>query len=233
VGIRNFGSSLAIVVVITALMASDAHRPAVVALAAMLILLSFAAAASGQEPTGTDTRTLPSSAASAVSAVPSGPLLHPTLADFAWLAGEWHGTWGPRLALEAWTPPRAGAMLGSFQLSENGKTLVVELFTLTEEDGMLKLHIRHFTPSLLAWEKEGPVALNLKSVNPTTAIFENHADGEPKTATFTRQGADSYVSRFDLASEKGDAHITEIVYHRETASAPSKQPKQKHKGNAP
>lgn len=124
-------------------------------------------------------------------------------------------------------------MLGSFQLSENGKTLVVELLTLTEEDGTLKLHIRHFTPSLLAWEKQDPVDLNLKSANPTTTIFENHADGDPKTATFTRLGADSYVSRFELTSEKGDAHITEIVYQRQTASAPSKQSKRKQKRDAP
>ena len=216
-----------------ALMASNPHQPAVVALAGMLILVSFGALASAQEPAGTGAQTLPSSAASAVSAVPPAPRPQPTLADFAWLAGEWHGTWGPRLALEAWTPPRAGTMLGSFQLSENGKTLVVELLTLTDEDGMLKLHIRHFTPSLLAWEKQDAVALNLQSANPTTAIFENHADGEPKTATFTRLGADSYVSRFELTLEKGDAHITQIVYHRQTASAPSKQPKHKHERDAP
>jgi hypothetical protein len=214
-------------------MVSNAHQPAVVALAATLILLSFAAAASAQEPTGAGTQTFPSSAGSAVSAVPPGPLPQPTLADFAWLAGEWHGTWGPRPALEAWTPPHSGAMLGSFQLSENGKTLVVELLTLTEEDGVLKLHIRHFTPSLLAWEKKDPVILSLRSADPTTAIFENHADGEPKTATFTRLGADSYVSRFELTSEKGDAHITQIVYHRQTASPPSKQPKHKHKQDVP
>ena len=214
-------------------MESGSHQPVLVAFAAMLIVLSFAAAASAQQPTSTRTETPPSSAASAVSAVPSGPLLQPTIADFAWLAGEWQGTWGPRLALEAWTPPHAGAMLGSFQLSENGRTLVIELLTLTEEDGMLTLHIRHFTPSLLAWEKQDPVDLNLQSANPTTAIFENHADGEPKTATFTRLGADSYVSRFELTSEKGDAHITEIVYQRQAASAPSKQPKHKHKGDAP
>lgn len=214
-------------------MASNVQQPAVAALAAMLIVLSLGAVASAQEPTGTGTQTLPSSAAGAVLAVPAGQLLHPTLADFAWLAGEWHGTWGPRLALEAWTPPHDGAMLGSFQLSENGKTLVVELLTLTEEDGMLELHIRHFTPSLLAWEKQDAVALNLQSANPTTAVFENHADGEPKTATFTRLGADSYVSRFELTSEKGDAHITQIVYHRQTASPLSKQSKQKHKRDAP
>ncbi len=210
-------------------MECNIHQSAVVALAATLVLLSLAAVLSAQEPTNTGIQTLPSSAATAASTVPSGPLLQPTLANFAWLAGEWHGTWGPRLALEAWTPPHAGVMLGSFQLSENGKTLVLEVFTLTEEDGTLKLHIRHFTPSLVAWEKQDPVALNLQSADAKTVVFENPADGEPKTAAFTRVDADTYLSRFELASEKGDPHITQIVYHRQTASSPPKQRKHKPK----
>jgi hypothetical protein len=124
-------------------------------------------------------------------------------------------------------------MLGSFQLSENGKTLVLELLTLTEDAGTLKLHIRHFTPSLLAWEKQDPVALNLKSADARTVVFENLADGEPKTATFTRLDADTYFSRFELTSEKGDPHITRIVYHRQSPSPPSKRPKHKSKQQAP
>lgn len=212
-------------------MASDSHQPALAAFAAMLFLLSFAAA-SAQEPTVAGTQTLPSSAASAISAIPPGPLLQPTLADFAWLAGEWHGTWGPRLALEAWTPPHAGAMLCSFQLSENGKTLVVELLTLTEDAGTLKLHIRHFTPSLVAWEKQDPVALNLQSADTKTVVFENPADGEPKTATFTRLDANTYASRFELTSQKGDPEITEIVYHRQPAIQPPQHGKHKNKSKA-
>lgn len=200
----------------------------------MLILLSLAAGAFAQEPLGPATQTLPSSAAEAASsASPGTPRPRPALADFGWLAGEWHGSWGPRLAIEAWTPPHAGVMLGSFQLSEDGKTLVLELFSLTEDEGTLKLHIRHFTPSLAAWEKQDPVALNLQSASATTAIFENPADGEPKTAIFTRLDADTYASRFELASEKGDPHVTQIVYHRQIASSPPARSKHKPKPQAP
>jgi hypothetical protein len=215
-------------------MARNTHQPAVVTLAATLILLSLAAGASAQQPARTGIQPLPSPAATAASSsIPPAPHPQPALADFTWLAGEWHGTWGPRLALEAWTPPHAGVMLGSFQLSENGKTLVLELFTLTEDEGTLRLHIRHFTPSLLAWEKEDPVALNLQSADATTAIFENPVGGEPKTATFTRLDADTYVSRFELTSEKSDPHITQIVYHRQSAASPSKQRKHKPKPQSP
>jgi hypothetical protein len=130
-------------------------------------------------------------------------------------------------------PPQAGVMLGSFQLSENGKTLVLELLSLTEDNGTLKLHIRHFTPSLATWEKQDPVALNLQSADATTATFENPAEGEPRTATFTRLDADTYVSRFELTSEKSDPHITQIVYHRQTVSSPPVRSKHKPKPQAP
>ena len=215
-------------------MAPNVHQSAVVTFAATLILLIPAPAAFARQPIRAGAQTVPSPAAPAASTPLNGvPRPQPTLADFAWLAGEWHGTWGPRLATEAWTPPHAGVMLGSFQLSENGKTLVLELFTLTEDAGALKLHIRHFTPSLLAWEKQDPAALNLQSADAKSVVFENPADGEPKTATFTRLDADTYVSRFELKSEKGDPHITQIVYHRQSAHPPSKQPKHKPKQHAP
>src|SRR5579864_3885212 len=52
----------------------------------------------------------------------------PQLADFAWLAGTWQGSWGPRTAEQAWALPASGVMTGVVQISENGKSLVTELF---------------------------------------------------------------------------------------------------------
>src|SRR5690348_11070012 len=106
-------------------MACTTHQPAIAILAATALLLSVVAGATAQEPTGAGTPTPSSSATAASSQLADVPHPSPTLADFAWLAGEWHGTWGPRVAVEAWTPPHAGVMLGSFQRSENGKTLVL------------------------------------------------------------------------------------------------------------
>jgi Domain of unknown function (DUF6265) len=195
-------------------------------LAAALSLLSLAVSVSAQAPAGNGTETLPSAAAAAVP--PGG---HPAsrLEDFTWLAGLWQGSWGPRTAVQAWTPPTAEVMLGSFQLSENGKTLVLELFTLTEDGDKIRLHIRHFTPSLAAWEKKDPAALDLLSADSKTAVFENPTDGEPKVVTLVRLDSDTYVSRFELAAGKGDPQITEIVYHRQANGSQPKHDKQKGK----
>jgi hypothetical protein len=144
-----------------------------------------------------------------------------TLAEFAWLAGRWQGSWGPRVAQQVWTAPKAGVMMGTFQLEENDKTLVLELFTVVDGPEGIKFHLRHFTPSLVAWEKPGPTVLDLSSADAKSMIFENPVDGQPKRTTITRVDADTYISRSEVIPEKGDPQVTEITYHRQKDAAPA------------
>jgi hypothetical protein len=187
-------------------------------------------AALGQHPTGAGTPPVqdpPADSSAATPAVtapvnsaPSVPKA--TLADFAWLAGRWQGSWGPRVAQQVWTAPKAGVMMGTFQLAEDDKTLVLELFTVVEEPDGIKFHLRHFTPSLVAWEKPGPTVLNLASADPKTIVFENPLDGQPKHTIITRIDADTYVARSEVLPEKGELQVTEITYHRQKEAPPAR-----------
>ncbi len=105
--------------------------------------------------------------------------------------------------------------MGTFQLEENDKTLVLELFTLVDEPDGIKFHLRHFTPSLVAWEKPGPTILDLASADAKSVVFENPVDGQPKRTTITRVDADTYVSKSEVIPEKGDPQVTEITYRRQ------------------
>jgi len=153
---------------------------------------------------------------------PSVPAQKMTLADFAWLAGRWQGVWGTRLVQQAWMPARAGVMLGAFQLPENEKTLVLELFTLVEKPDGVHLHIRHFTGSLAAWEKIDPAVLNLTSIDPKTAVFENLGEGQPRRALWKRLDADTYVARSEITGNQGAPQATEITYHRQKEARTSR-----------
>jgi Domain of unknown function (DUF6265) len=145
-----------------------------------------------------------------------------TLADFAWLVGRWQGVWGPRLAQQVWMPARAGVMLGTFQLTENGKTLVVELFTLVQKPDGVQFHLRHFTPSLAAWEKSDPAVLNLTSMDPKTAVFENPGEGQPRRTLLNHLDADTYVARLEVVGNQSSTQITEITYHRQKEARPAR-----------
>ena len=181
----------------------------------------------GQRPTGAGSRSVLPSPSDGTSASTSEEVsgtvaaAKATLADFAWLAGRWQGFWGPRAAQQVWTAPKAGVMMGTFQLAENDRTLVLELFTVVEEPGGIKFHLRHFTPSLVAWEKPGPTVLNLASLDPKSIAFENPLDGQPKRTVFTRVDADTYISRSEVVPEKGQVQVTEITYHRQKEVPPA------------
>lgn len=144
-----------------------------------------------------------------------------TLADFAWLVGSWQGAWGPRLARQDWMAPSGGTMVGTFQLAENDKTLVIELFTMRETPTGIEYRIRHFTPALQPWEKNTPATLKLQSADTKTMTFENPLDGQPKHAIFIHVDPDTFISRSEILPEKGDLQIVNITYHRHRDTSPA------------
>ena len=93
--------------------------------------------------------------------------------DLAWLAGCWEGTGLGGEVDETWTPPRHGHMSGTFRVFKEEKLLFSEYFTLSENGDSISLHLRHFNPDLVGWEKkEEPVEFRLIKIAGTTAWFD-------------------------------------------------------------
>jgi hypothetical protein len=217
---RRFGSGPVRMTILRSIRSSSLalHLLAAIPIAALPL------AALGQQPTGAGARSqlAPPSESSPAPVDTVTPSPKTTLAAFAWLAGRWQGVWGPRVAQQVWAAPKAGVMLGAFQLAENDKTLVLEVFTVMDEQDGIKFHLRHFTPSLTQWEKTGPIVLNLVSADPKTMIFENPVAGQPKRTVLTRIDADTYVARSEILPENGELQVTEITYHRQKETPPAR-----------
>ncbi|MGC2420478.1 MAG: DUF6265 family protein [Candidatus Acidiferrales bacterium] len=186
------------------------------ALGAGLLLVALLGALPAEQAPDAGARTASTAAHSAGPAVASdSPApLKATLADFAWLDGKWRGDWGPRLAEQVWTAPRAGAIEGLFRVAEGNKTLVVELVSLVEQPDTIELHLRHFTPSLEPWETSSPAVLKLTALDAKKAVFDNAVNGEPKRVIFRRLDADTYVAHSEIVPDKGEPEVIEIIYHR-------------------
>jgi len=189
-------------------------RPRTIALylfGALILFGGSSTGAAGQPPAGTGAQ----SGVSPSATVSPETASKDALADFAWLEGRWQGEWGPRIAEQVWMAPKGGAMLGTFRLLENDKTLVLEMFVLLEKPNGIEFRLRHFTPDLLPWEKANATVLVLASHDPMKAIFENPVDGQPKHAVITRIDGDTFVSRSEIVPGKGDMQVIEITYHRQ------------------
>jgi hypothetical protein len=140
-----------------------------------------------------------------------------SLDDLAWLQGEWNGAWGPRMAHQSWSEPHAGTMLGTLQIVEGDKTLVVEMVELTNTPLGVEYRLLHFTPTLAPWEPSGPAVLSLTSIDSEKIVFENLSDGEPREVVLMRSDPDTYSIRSQIAPASGDPLTNEIEFHRKKA----------------
>lgn len=156
----------------------------------------------------------------------------PTIEDFAWLEGRWQGNWGPRIAEQCWSSPRAGMMIGTFRLVENKKTLVLEMFTLIEKPEGISFYFRHFTPELVPWEKSDATTLSLVTLDSQHMTFENSVNGQPKHSTFVRVDPDTFISRSEIVPDSGETQVIEITYHRQKPIVAAAPPAKSSGGSA-
>ena len=86
------------------------------------------------------------------------------------------------MAHQLWSEPHAGAMLGTLQIVEGDKTLVVEMVELANTPTGVEYRLLHFTPTLSPWESsDQPAVLSLTSIDSDQkVVFDNPSDGEPR-----------------------------------------------------
>jgi hypothetical protein len=128
-----------------------------------------------------------------------------TIADVAWIAGQWIGTGLGGDTEEIWSPPLGNSMMGAFRLVKNGKVVFQEICTIVEEDGSVVLKVKHFDANLKGWEeKDVSVNFPLVKLEDSTAYFDG--------ATF-RKTKDGSLEVFVLIKKKtGELKEERFVY---------------------
>ena len=128
-----------------------------------------------------------------------------TLAEAAWLVGDWVGTGiGGAQASEVWLPPTGPTMVGLFvQEKPDGAIMFTEHMYLSEEAGSLMVKLKHFNPDLTGWEdKDGMVRFRLLAIEPCAAYFAS--------LTYRCDGDDGLLVAVRMKSE-GDK-VNELVF---------------------
>ena len=148
-----------------------------------------------------------------------------TLRDFGWLAGRWEGTMAsiPGSAGEVtFSAPKAGLMTGMMRLARNDTVLVVELISLVDTPLGIEMRFRHFSPTLVAYEREFRQAMRLTKHESRADTFENTVaydaalmSTQPRRTAFLRRGDDEYVGRSDIIGADGKPAVVESTYRRE------------------
>jgi len=147
-------------------------------------------------------------------AAPLAPQKGATLADFSWLAGRWQGTLGPLTAEQEWMAPKNGTMQGFFRLTDNEKTIVIELFTIRETPAGIDFFFRHFSPELKPMEEKEAYHLVLSKSDAGVFRFDNPIVNQLKDAILTHADPDTYISHGDITDANGQPKVIEVTYHR-------------------
>lgn len=159
-------------------------------------------------------------AATTLQTAPPAPQKSAALADFAWLAGRWEGKLGAPnsekqlIAEQEWMVPKNGTMQGFFRLTDNEKTIVIELFTLRETPEGIVMYFRHFSTELKPWEEAEAYHLDLTKSDATTFRFDNPVVNQLKDVILTHSDVDTYTSHGDITDADGKPKAIEVTYHR-------------------
>jgi hypothetical protein len=132
----------------------------------------------------------------ALTQSPAPPLAAPaTLDQVGWIAGQWIDDSGGNLSEEVWAAPAGNSMLGMWRYVAKGKVQILELLSITAEDGGPVFRLRHFDPRMVAREeKDKPLALKLIFVKDREAAFEGPGQPTGTVRLTYRRPADDSLS---------------------------------------
>jgi hypothetical protein len=114
-----------------------------------------------------------------------------TLAQLAWLAGDWAGTMGRASIEERWTPPAGGAMLAVARTIKDERLAAFEYLRIVERDGGLVY--------IAQPNGRPPTEFTLTQLTADSATFENPSHDFPKMIRYTRRPDGSLEARISGA----------------------------------
>jgi hypothetical protein len=113
-----------------------------------------------------------------------------TLADVAWLQGQWIGEGLGGVSEEVWSPARGGVMMGMYRLLKDGKPVFYEFLMLAEDAGTIVMKLKHFNPDFSGWEEKAAfVTFKLVEVEPRAVHFNGlsfYRDGDDELRIYLR-----------------------------------------------
>ena len=122
----------------------------------------------------------------------------------AWLQGCWEMTTATRSVEEAWTLPKAGAMIGVSRTIQNGKMTAYEFIVLREERERLA-YVAH--PS-----GQPPATFLSTVISASELIFENPAHDFPQQIGYRLEG--DALTAWIRGAQKGRERRIEFPYRR-------------------
>lgn len=115
-----------------------------------------------------------------------------TVADIAWMTGNWVGNLGPNQLEENWITGEAGSIVAMVRITGDDATSMFEMITIEEVDGSLVLHLQQWDPGMVA-RTEGPQEMELVEITENSVKFKATSVGGMSALGYSHPDADTFI----------------------------------------
>ncbi len=147
------------------------------------------------------------SAGLAMAAEENTPAVKPSVSALGWMTGTWAGPAGSNELEENWTVPKAGSIQALVRMTGGGKTSMVEMIVIEEEDDTLTLRLQQWDPGYKPRTPE-PSVMKLVELGENTVAFEAITESEIAKLRYTRDGDNFTISIVNRAGAEIDIPLT-------------------------
>lgn len=133
-----------------------------------------------------------------------------TLADLAFIVGQWRGELQGGITEENWSSAAGGSMMGVFRYVKNGKAVFYELLLIEMTSTGPVLRLKHFHPGLKGWEEKDEVySYPLVELRKERAVFERP---DKNTRLIFQRTSDATMSVWLEQTKDGKPSTEEFKY---------------------
>jgi len=119
-----------------------------------------------------------------MTSYPTTPLAADTLERLTWMSGAWLEETDQRRCEEIWSTVDAHTLMGMFRWISFDDVSFYEFMVIKVTDAGAELHVKHFHPTLVAWEeKDRFQAFILTELSSNRAVFAAVPDPEASEVT--------------------------------------------------
>ena len=123
-----------------------------------------------------------------------------SVADLAWMTGSWVGPMGEQTLEENWIHPAGASIACLMRITSGGKTRVIELILIEEEEQSLVFRVRQYYPGFIPSSAE-PQTMVLTEIGDRRVRFEAPEPRELRSLTYSRPSEESF--NIDVETREG------------------------------